>query len=386
MRLLHTSDWHLGRTLGPFSRHAEQVAALDALVDVASTVDAVLISGDIFDSPNPPIAAEELFFDALARLGDRGRRAVVVIAGNHDAPDRILAPRALAAAHGALLFGRPGDRPRLDPGLPVRLTSAGSGRAELALPSGRLAVHALAFPSESRLRTIVAPDLSDEADARQRYAARVAAALAPVPQEPGLLRVGISHLHVTEATLGTSERAFVGGAWQVPASSLPAFDYLALGHVHRAQAVAPAAWYSGTPFALRMDERTDPHGHLLITAEPGAPPRVETVPCGAGRPLVRVEVPDVAAVCMREAELKGAYVEIVLSRPPPSEDLIALRKLPLDIVRVRVNATPNDGGPIEDRSGMSDEALFRLWVRETGGGAADESLVTLFLALMGRAP
>ncbi|MEZ4237801.1 MAG: exonuclease subunit SbcD [Myxococcota bacterium] len=111
MRILHTSDWHLGRTLHGRSRAAEHEAFLDELVDLAGEVDLVLVSGDVFESTNPPIDAEQLYFDALARLGDGGRRGVVVIAGNHDSPDRLRASAPLCERHGVWVLGRPGDRP-----------------------------------------------------------------------------------------------------------------------------------------------------------------------------------------------------------------------------------------------------------------------------------
>lgn len=113
MRILHTADWHLGRTLEGRSRQEEHEKFVDELCTLVrdEAIDLVLIAGDVFDSGNPSAAAEELYFDALARLGENGRRAVVVIAGNHDSPDRLTAVQALAQRHGATLFGYPYDDP-----------------------------------------------------------------------------------------------------------------------------------------------------------------------------------------------------------------------------------------------------------------------------------
>jgi len=111
MRVLHTSDWHLGRTLEGRQRLPEQEQFIDQLCDIASSeeVDMVFVADDVFDTSNPAAAAEELYFDALERLSDGGSRAVVVIAGNHDSPDRIRATNPLAAKHGISLIGYPGD-------------------------------------------------------------------------------------------------------------------------------------------------------------------------------------------------------------------------------------------------------------------------------------
>ncbi len=109
MRILHTSDWHLGRTLEGRSRLEEQVMFIDELCGIveAEAVDLVLIAGDVFDTVNPPAAAEELFYDALNRLADGGKRGIVVIAGNHDNPERLCAASPLAERNGIILYGLP---------------------------------------------------------------------------------------------------------------------------------------------------------------------------------------------------------------------------------------------------------------------------------------
>ena len=111
LRVLHTADWHLGRTLEGRGRLDEQAAVLEEICELAEAeaADLVLIAGDVYDSVNPPAAAEELFYGTLERLSAAGRRAVVAIAGNHDSPDRLCAARSLAGRHGIALVGLPGE-------------------------------------------------------------------------------------------------------------------------------------------------------------------------------------------------------------------------------------------------------------------------------------
>lgn len=99
MRILHTSDWHLGRSLENINRIEEQWEFIDQLCEIADEerIDLVLVAGDVYDSYNPSAAAEELFYYALDRLNDGGGRAVVVIAGNHDNPERLCASNPLAS-------------------------------------------------------------------------------------------------------------------------------------------------------------------------------------------------------------------------------------------------------------------------------------------------
>lgn len=109
MKILHTADWHLGKKLDRFSRLEEQTNVLEEIIQIADkqNVDLVLIAGDLFDSFNPSIEATELFYKTIKRLTNNGKRPVIAIAGNHDAPDRIDAPDPLARECGIILIGYP---------------------------------------------------------------------------------------------------------------------------------------------------------------------------------------------------------------------------------------------------------------------------------------
>jgi len=109
MKLLHTSDWHLGKRLDNYSRREEQEAVLQEICDIADrqNVDAVLIAGDLYDTFNPATEATELFYRYTKRLSNNGKRPVIAIAGNHDSPERIEAPEPLARECGIILSGLP---------------------------------------------------------------------------------------------------------------------------------------------------------------------------------------------------------------------------------------------------------------------------------------
>ena len=109
MRILHTSDWHLGKRLNDRERIREQVEVMDEIVRVAEerAVDAVVVAGDLFDTFNPSVEAIELLYGTLYRLANGGKRLVVAIAGNHDSPDRVDSPDVLARLHGIFFVGNP---------------------------------------------------------------------------------------------------------------------------------------------------------------------------------------------------------------------------------------------------------------------------------------
>ena len=113
MRILHTSDWHLGRSLENISRIDEQRDFISCLTKIVEEekIDMILVSGDVYDTNNPSTAAEELFYEAVDKLNGKGKRPVIVIAGNHDNPERLCAASPLAYKNGIILLGYPKSDP-----------------------------------------------------------------------------------------------------------------------------------------------------------------------------------------------------------------------------------------------------------------------------------
>ena len=408
MRILHTSDWHLGRTLHGHSRAPEHEAFLDELVEVARDVDLVIVSGDVHESANPPIEAEELLFDALARLGDGGRRAVVVIAGNHDSPDRLRAPGPLTATHGVWMLGRPGDVPatrRAASG--VQLVDAHPSVLVLEVPDrGRAVVAAVPYPSEARLRQLLSAEL-DERDLQAAYERRLASVFRRLADHyrPDAVNLLTSHLTVSSCLPSPSERALVGGAWQIAGSILPGTaQYVALGHLHLAQAVPDAptvARYAGAPLSMRFSERDYPRNHVIVDVEPGGAAAVELLPIRAGRPLVVWEADGLAAVERGVAEglHAGAFVDLrvrVDARLTHAE-LARVQSLrgpegpvgrPLTFARIRAVLPESVVTPLLDPAKRRDlpvAELFRSFYRDETGHEPEPDLTALFVELSGGA-
>jgi exonuclease SbcD len=393
MRLLHTADWHLGRTLHGHSRRREQEQFVDELVSLAAGADAVLIAGDVYETANPPIEAEQLLFDALARLGDGGRRAVIVIAGNHDAPDRLRATAPLATRHGVWVLGRPGDVPLPRVGQPgVSLADPAPGLLDLVFPDGRrLVVGALPYPSEARLRQVLSVDIGGR-DQQAAYEERVAAVFSELARQfrPDAVNVLVSHLAVSECMPSGSERALVGGAWQVSGRVFPAAaQYVALGHLHLAQEVPAAcpARYSGAPMPFRFSEREHPREVVQVDAEPGQPAVITRVPLSAGRPLVSWEASSIEEVeqGVADGRFTDAWIDLSLrvgARLTPSE-VARVQRLSRDIVRLRAvlpDAVAADLAPSQRRELPIDQ-VFRAFYAGATGCEPDPELVRLFVEL-----
>ncbi|MCL6478742.1 MAG: exonuclease subunit SbcD, partial [Peptococcaceae bacterium] len=215
MRFLHTSDWHLGRTLEGRSRQAEQEEFLEELCRLADEekIDAVLVAGDVFDAFNPPAAAEQLFYDALDNLAAGGRRAVVVIAGNHDSPDRLVAASPLARRQGIVLLGLPNDEPSFMPSTDndhARVMAGGPSWLELAVPGcdHTAVLLALPYPSEARLKEILHDSLEDDAAAQQAYTSRIRRLFGQLAKNyrPDTVNLALSHIFVQGGWTSDSER------------------------------------------------------------------------------------------------------------------------------------------------------------------------------------
>lgn len=275
MLLLHTADWHLGRTFHRADLHDAQAAALDALVDAAALhrPDVVVVAGDLYDRAVPPVAAVRLANDALGRLA--AHAPVVVITGNHDSPGRLGPYAPLLEAAGVHLRADAEDLDR-----PVLIEAS----------DGPAAVYGIPY---------LEPDLHHRAlDAAERsHAAVLAAAMRRVRADLATRRIGVrsivvAHAVVSGATAGGSEREIaVGGVQDVSPATFAGVDYVALGHLHVPHAVGEGGRlrYAGSllPYAFAEAGATKT-AQLVELDAGGALTSSRPVPLPAGRRLGRL--------------------------------------------------------------------------------------------------
>ncbi|ATY94579.1 exonuclease SbcCD subunit D [Streptomyces bacillaris] len=274
MKLLHTSDWHLGRSFHRVPLLDAQAAFLDHLVATveAREVDAVLVSGDVYDRAVPPLAAVELFDRALHRLAAVGV-PTVMISGNHDSARRL--------GVGAGLFERSGIHLRTDPegcATPVVLTDAHGDVALYGLPYLEPAL------VKDTLRAATAGHEAVLTAAMDKVRADLAA-------RPATTRsVVLAHAFVAGGEPSDSERDItVGGVSAVPAGVFDGVDYVALGHLHGSQRVTERVRYSGSPLAYSFSEADHRKTMWLIELDgSGAISADERVDCPVERPLARL--------------------------------------------------------------------------------------------------
>jgi exonuclease SbcD len=270
LRILHTSDWHLGRALHEEPLLEDQAWALDRLCELLRDArpDALVVAGDVFDRAVPPAEAVSLLDDLLNRVAALGV-PLVAIAGNHDSAERL--------AFGARLLEARG----------VHLRGALARAAEPVKLAGKGLIYPVPYLDPEVVRGVEgADDLRGHAAATERVLSRVRADAAT----RGLPAVLVAHAFVQGATESPdSERPLtVGGSGAVPPSALAGFDYVALGHLHAPQEVAPGVRYSGSLLKYSFGEADHAKGVVLAEVERGAT-RVEVLPLGARREVVRLE-------------------------------------------------------------------------------------------------
>ncbi|MFZ7101478.1 MAG: metallophosphoesterase family protein [Peptococcaceae bacterium] len=401
MRILHTSDWHLGRTLEGRDRSAEQEAFLLEMCDIAEKekVDLVLISGDIFDTPNPPARAEQLFYQSLYELAAGGRRGIIAIAGNHDNPERIKAADPLAEQLGITLVGLPKDQAAIGTGSGgrVRRLEAGQGWLELAVPGcdHSAVVITLPYPSEQRLQEILAETLAEEI-MQENYSERIGAIFRKLTRHyrRDTVNLCMSHLFVRGGKESESERPIqLGGSPTVDTSMLPLnhAQYIALGHLHRPQRVGGAdhARYSGSPLSYSFSEAGQSKVIYLVDCLPGKTPQVREIPLSSGSPLVRWEAREgfqqVIKWCEEKRDLT-AWIDLTvyIDEPLNISQVKQLKDLRPGIINIRpvFNKQMPAGFKAENRMNLPVEQLFRDFYQQNFQSEPNGELIRLFLDLL----
>jgi exonuclease SbcD len=364
MRVLHTSDWHLGRSLHRADLRAAQSAFLDHLVEVARAekVDAVLVAGDIYDRAVPPVDAVELCEDALLRLHDTGAQ-LVLISGNHDSARRLGFGSGLLEKAGVHLRTRPGGLAR-----PVLLEDA----------HGPVAVYGIPYLEPDAVRGELPkrppdPDAEPPPEVPRGHAGVLGHAVACIRADAdargAARRVVMAHGWVSGGAASESERDItVGGVGQVPADLFAGFGYVALGHLHGQQTVAAHLRYSGSPLPYSFSEASHRKGSWLVDLDATGTAHVEQVPAPVYRRLsvLRGRLGDLLAAAAY-TRYEDDFVSVTLtdpSRPEGAMDALRARFPHVLVLAFEPEGAPADGRGYRARTaGRDDLAIAAEFVR-----------------------
>ncbi|WP_229069214.1 exonuclease SbcCD subunit D [Actinoplanes sp. DH11] len=373
MRILHTSDWHVGKVLKGRNRQDEHIRVLAQVVEIAQAErpDLVIVAGDLYDTAAPTADATRLVTRALSALRKTGAR-VVAIGGNHDNGAALDALRPWADAAGIELRG---SYPKGDlADLLIEGTTQGGERWRL-----------VALPFLSQRYAIRAAEMYDlsAAEANQTYADLVARLIAKLSEsfaEPGVVNLLTAHLTIVGASTGGGEReAHTIMGYAVPATVFPPnAHYVALGHLHRTQQViSPCPTrYSGSPLAVDFGEEENVCSVAVVDVSAHQAARVRDVPVTSALTLrtVRGSLEQLAKVNLPDAWLRVLVREV--PRPGLREDVQELLPNALE-VRIDPDMLPDRTRErTAERAGRSPRELFGDYLDSRGN--AEDGVRELF--------
>ena len=411
MRLLHTSDWHLGQTLHNYDRTYEHQCFLDWLLDtiVAEQADALLIAGDIFDNSNPSAASQRQLYRFLQQARARSPQLdIVIVAGNHDSPGRLEAPGPLLEAHGTRVVGhvvRKGDGEIDLERMVVPLTNRdGSVKAWcVAIPFLRPGdvprVDAGSAPENAAIDAYLS-------GIALLYQQAYALARSRCTNGEAILAMGHCHMVGGDSSPDSERRILIGGTEALPSSMFdPGIAYAALGHLHLAQKVGKQEHlrYCGSPIPLSFAEIGYQHQVLRIDLD-GDKAR-EIVPLPVPRAVELLRVPSQPAPMTQViAELVGLdlpdaplheqpYLEVrvLLDGPEPSlraQVEAALEGKPVRLAKIEPTRKVVTAPGFEPALSLDqlaqlqpDDIFRRLWQQRFGDDAPEDQLAA-FAELM----
>lgn len=380
MKILHTADWHAGRTIRARSRADEHRSVLSEITDIAAenAVDLVLVAGDLFDVASPSPESESIVYRALISLAEVA--PVVIVSGNHDNPRRFDALQPLLRL-GRVRVGASVTRPE-EGGVVEDVESLDVRIALVPFVSQRGIV---------RAAELMALDADEHGG---QYAGRMRAIIEQLCSEMTVDTVNLVLGHVMVhggvfAKTGGGERsAHTVFDYSVPSGAFPGhLSYAALGHLHRMQRIPAAApvWYSGSPLQLDFGESGDDKGVIIVDVEPGEPANVQEVVLTAGRRLVTVrgtlEQVEAAGTTLGEA-----HVRVELDEPPRAGLADAVRELlpdVVDVVLVEERRMEIERSDTPRRLGREPIELFEEYLATTG--TEDPRITELFSELLAEA-
>ena len=372
VKILHTSDWHVGRRIRGRDRSEEHRAVLSELVGLAqdNRVDLTVVAGDVFDTSSPTPIAEQIVWKGLLELSEVS--PVAVVAGNHDNQARLDAVAPLLDMAAITMVGAP--RAPQEGGV-ITLDDIGVRLALLPFVSQRGIVKA---------QHIMGSDPDQHAGEYEQRLRLIVDALTE-DMTPDTVNLVVSHLTVYGALAGGGERQAHIFGYAIPASIFPGhLSYVALGHLHRQQKMphAGAVWYSGSPLQLDFGEVSDAKGVLLVEASPGLPSKVTSLPLTSGSRLATVRG-TLSEVVARADDLANAYVKVELIEKARVGLADEVRQAIPGAVEVILDRPDPSKKTRESRQGLRPSEAFHRYLNEKG--ADDKEVEALFAELLDEA-
>lgn len=393
MKFIHTSDWHLGKSLEGHSRLEEQEQFCDDFVKLVNDndIDMIIIAGDIYDTSNPPAQAEKLFYKTVSRLANNGERCVLIISGNHDNPERLAAITPLAHEQGIIVLGYPLSSTEKAKYEGFEILEAKEGCLKVEIKGEKATIITLPYPSEKRLNEAIGNPSNDE-EAQKTYSERVGELFRELEEnfQEDTINIAVSHIFVVGGEGTDSERPIqLGGSLLVEKKDLPTkAQYIALGHLHKPQKASHRlnAYYSGSPLQYSKDERSYAKGANIVDLKAGESPIIQSIYFKNYKPIEVFKcngIEEAIKICDDNKDRNiWSYFEIKTEHVISQSEIKKMKELLDDIIEIRPIITSEYNEEEIDINEKSMGELFKEFYQFSTGLDPRGELMDLFLDII----
>ena len=396
MRILHTGDWHLGKNLEGQSRMDEQEKFLEDFVEIVeeNNIDLIIIAGDVYDSSNPPARAEKMFYDTLKKLSKNGERITLVIAGNHDSPERLIAAGPLAMDHGIIMCGTPKTIvPTGKYGIHEVLDS-GEGFVEIEINNEKAVILTVPYPSEKRLNEVIYDSMSDSEEKAKSYGEKVAEIfnMLKTHYRDDTINLAVSHIFAMGSEESGSEKSIqLGGSYIVDGSCFPKeAQYIALGHIHKPQIVPGTnkkARYCGSPIHYNKKEINFKKKCFIVDVKAGEECEINEVEFKVYKPIEVWKCNSIEEAIEKCEENKDrevwVYLEISTERYIKEDEIKTMKSLKRDILEIMPKfKNSDDENKFENINEKPFDVIFKEFYKKERNVEPTEELVDFLLSII----
>lgn len=400
MKFLHTADWHLGKSLEGYSRLPEQEEFAKDFVKICEgkKPDIIMISGDIFDNPNPPAKAQSIFYDCIKKATEVSEGLMFIIPGNHDSALRLSAAKNLASECGIAIMEDYCDMTEPGPLGKGQILSSAQGVVRVRLRGQEANIAMVPFMSETALGiSLYDIDFDDETNA-SNYQIKLKQIFDKRAEffDEKAYNFLMAHLFTAKSELSGDEKvSMLGASYMIGSEIFPEnADYIALGHIHKMQKVSGVngrAYYSGSPIHYNKTELKTPEKYLIYgELDEKKNLSIEKIPLPVYKKIEIWEVDDYKQALrlaeQNQDENSWVYIDIKNSELLTSEDISKLKSLKPDIIDIKIGAAQQQlEFEQENLKEMSETEKFTEFYKQQTGQEPEEEISKKFLYFLDKA-
>jgi len=395
MKILHTGDWHLGKTLEGYSRINEQKLFLEELCDICekNSIDILVVAGDVFDNFNPSAEAEKIFYIYLKRLSNKGKRAIVIISGNHDSPNRLTCSTPLAQEFCIIIEGTPKTLINSGAFGDFVINKSFEGGFEIEKKGEKAVFITMPYLTEKNINEIISNSI-DEEEFKKSYSEKIRELFAEksIQFKDSTINIVVGHFYISGGVSTDSERSIqLGGSYAVNSDIFPEkTQYVAMGHLHRPQHIKTNikhSYYAGSPIQYSKSETNYTKSVFIVELHPSQEASVEKIYLNNYKPIKiwKADSIEQAIKMCKERKDENCFVffEIKTDRTISQSEIKTIKTLKKDIVEIQPIIYTNE----QEQYYCSDKEKtipqqFEEFYKIINGVSPSSDMIDLFLEIV----